>query len=57
MNTKTTIRNADHVDVVITTRNARAEWFKAFFKSITKSAISRYRTKPNPLIMRGLHIS
>lgn len=57
MNRKHAIGNADQVDIILSARNARAQWFKDFAGSLASAGISRYRAKPNPLIMQGLHIS
>ena len=57
MNNNHARRNADHVDIIVSVRNARADWFNAVLGSITSSVGSRHRARPNPLIMQGLHIS
>ena len=57
MNNNHAKRNADHVDIIVSARNARADWFNGVLGSITCSVVSRHRARPNPLIMQGLHIS
>jgi len=51
-------RSADHVEAALIARDHRARWFKRSFASC-KDAYSKRRgeRRPNPLMMRGLHIS
>ena len=47
----------DEVDIHAAALSARGDWFRRLFGSLVSEETSRYITKPNPLVMQGLHIS
>lgn len=58
MKTHQSNRSADQVEATLIARDYRARWFKRSFATFRDVYGKRQdKRRPNPLMMRGLHIS
>jgi hypothetical protein len=47
----------DNINDFITARDARSDWFGKIAKAAWRKLTESDEEKPNPIVMRGLHIS